>query len=205
VLAATGSCLTNKYSEGYPHKRYYQGQQYIDAIETLAIDRAKALFGADHANVQPYSGSPANLAVYFALLQPGDTMLSMSLPHGGHLTHGWKVTISGRYFNAVQYGVRREDGRIDMDDVVTPRPRASSPSSSWCGASAYPRTHRLRRVPLDRATRSGRCSLADIAHIAGLVAAGLHPSPVGVRRRRHVSTTHKTLRGPRGGMILCQA
>ena len=201
VLAATGSCLTNKYSEGYPHKRYYQGQQYIDAIETLAIDRAKALFGADHANVQPYSGSPANLAVYFALLQPGDTMLSMSLPHGGHLTHGWKVTISGRYFNAVQYGVRREDGRIDMDDVVR-LAREIKPKLIICGASAYPRIIDFAAFA-EIAREVKALLLADIAHIAGLVAGGAHPSPVPYADVVS-STTHKTLRGPRSGLILCR-
>lgn len=201
VLAATGSCLTNKYSEGYPHKRYYQGQQYIDAIESLAIERAKALFGADHANVQPYSGSPANLAVYFALLKPGDTLLSMSLPHGGHLTHGHNVTISGKYYNAVQYGVRREDGRIDMDEVAR-MAREHKPKLIVCGASAYPRIIDFEGFAAI-AREVGALLLADIAHIAGLVAGGAHPSPI-----PHAdvvsSTTHKTLRGPRSGLILCR-
>jgi glycine hydroxymethyltransferase len=200
VLEATGSCLTNKYSEGYAQKRYYQGQSYIDSIEELAIQRAKALFGVDHVNVQPYSGSPANLAVYFGLLEQGDTILSLSLPHGGHLTHGWKVTISGKYFNAFQYGVRREDGLIDMDEVAR-MAREHRPKLIICGASAYPRT-----IDFDRfgeiAREVGAYLLADIAHISGLVAGGAHPSPVG-----HAdvisTTTHKTLRGPRGGMLMC--
>ncbi len=201
VLHATGSCLTNKYSEGYAGRRYYQGQSEIDAVERLAIQRAKALFGAEHANVQPYSGSPANLAVYFGLLQQGDTLLSMSLPHGGHLTHGWKVTISGQHYNAVQYGVRREDGRIDFDQVAS-LAREHKPKLIVCGASAYPRTLDFARFA-EIAREVGALLLADIAHIAGLVAGGAHPSPV-----EHAdvvsTTTHKTLRGPRGGMILCR-
>ncbi len=202
VLEATGSCLTNKYSEGYPRRRYYQGQAHIDAVEILAIQRAKALFGADHANVQPYSGSPANLAVYFALLEQGDTILSMSLPHGGHLTHGWKVTISGQHYNAVQYGVRREDGHIDFDQVVS-LAREHKPKLVICGASAYPRTLDFARFA-EIASEVGAYLLADIAHIAGLVAGGAHPSPI-----EHAdvvsTTTHKTLRGPRGGMLMCKA
>ena len=201
VMQATGSCLTNKYSEGYPFKRYYQGQENVDVIETLAIDRAKALFGADHANVQPYSGSPANLAAYFALLEPGDTILSMSLPHGGHLTHGWKVTISGQYYNAVQYGVRREDGRIDIDQVAA-MAREHRPKLIICGASAYPRIIDFAAFA-EIARDVGALLLADIAHIAGLVAGGAHPSPV-----EHAdvvtTTTHKTLRGPRSGLIMCK-
>lgn len=201
VLEATGSCLTNKYSEGYPKRRYYQGQAHIDAVEILAIQRAKALFGADHANVQPYSGSPANLAVYFALLEQGDTILSMSLPHGGHLTHGWKVTISGQHYNAVQYGVRREDGRVDFDQVAS-MAREHRPKLIICGASAYARTLDFPRFA-EIAREVGAYLLADIAHIAGLVAGGAHPSPI-----EHAdvvsTTTHKTLRGPRGGMIMCR-
>lgn len=201
VLAATGSCLTNKYSEGYAGKRYYQGQAHVDAIEELAIERAKALFGADHANVQPYSGSPANLAVYFALLKPGDRILSMSLPHGGHLTHGWKVTISGKYFEAHQYGVREADGRIDIDQVAS-MARELRPKLIICGASAYPRIIDFAAFAAI-AEEVGAILLADIAHIAGLVAGGAHPSPM-----PHAdvvsTTTHKTLRGPRGGMILCR-
>lgn len=201
VLAATGTVLTNKYSEGYAGKRYYHGQTHIDAIERLAIDRAKALFGADHVNVQPYSGSPANLAVYFALLEPGDTILSMSLPHGGHLTHGWKVTISGKYYNAHQYGVREGDHRIDLDAVAR-MAREHRPKLIICGASAYPRIIDFAAFA-EIAAEVGALLLADIAHIAGLVAGGAHPSPV-----PHAdvvsTTTHKTLRGPRGGMILCR-
>jgi glycine hydroxymethyltransferase len=202
VMAATGSSLTNKYSEGYPGRRYYQGQGIIDQVENLAISRAKAVFGADHANVQPYSGSPANLAVYQALLNPGDTIVSMSLPHGGHLTHGWKVTISGRFFNAVQYGVRKEDHRIDFDEVAR-LAREHRPKLIICGASAYPRTIDFPRFA-EIAREVGAFLLADIAHIAGLVAGGAHPSPVPVADVVS-TTTHKTLRGPRGGMILCKA
>lgn len=202
VMAATGSCLTNKYSEGYAGRRYYQGQAYIDAVETLAIERAKALFGADHANVQPYSGSPANLAVYLAFLSPGDTLLGMGLPHGGHLTHGWSVTISGKFFSVAHYGVRREDHRIDMDEVAR-LARERRPRVIVCGASAYPRIIDFAAFA-EIAREVGAILLADIAHIAGLVAGGVHPSPV-----PHAdvvsTTTHKTLRGPRGGMLLCRA
>jgi glycine hydroxymethyltransferase len=202
VMAATGSCLTNKYSEGYPGKRYYQGQRYIDAVENLAIERAKALFGADHANVQPYSGSPANLAVYYAFLEPGDRILGMALPHGGHLTHGWNVTISGKFFNVAHYGVRRDDHRIDMDEVAR-LAREHKPKIIVCGASAYPR---ILDFPAFAAIARevGALLLADIAHIAGLVAGGAHPSPVPYADVVS-TTTHKTLRGPRGGMILCKA
>ncbi len=201
VLAASGSCLANKYSEGYPGKRYYQGQAHIDAIERLAINRAKALFGAEHANVQPYSGSPANLAVYFALLEPGDRILSMSLPHGGHLTHGWKVTISGKYFEAHQYGVRETDQRLDMDQVAA-MARELKPKLIICGASAYPRVIDFAAFAAI-AEEVGAYLLADIAHIAGLVAGGAHPSPV-PHADVVTTTTHKTLRGPRGGLILCR-
>jgi len=201
VLAATGSCLTNKYSEGYAGKRYYQGQDHIDAVERLAIDRAKALFGADHVNVQPYSGSPANLAVYLGLLNPGDTILSMSLPHGGHLTHGWKVTISGKHFNAVQYGVRKDDNYIDIDQVAE-MAREHRPKLIICGASAYPRIIDFPAFA-QIATEVGAYLLADIAHIAGLVAGGAHPSPVAFADVIS-TTTHKTLRGPRGGMLMCK-
>lgn len=201
VLEATGSVLTNKYSEGYPGKRYYQGQQYVDAIETLAIARAKALFEADHANVQPYSGSPANLAVYFAFLEPGDTVLGLGLDMGGHLTHGWGVSITGSYFRAVRYGVHPETGLLDYDQVRELALK-ERPKLIVCGTTAYPRV-------IDFAAFAGIARevdailLADIAHIAGLVAAGAHPSPV-----PHAdvvsSTTHKTLRGPRGGLLLCK-
>lgn len=201
VMAACGTSLTNKYSEGYAGRRYYQGQDQIDGVERLAISRAKALFGADHANVQPYSGSPANLAVYFALLQPGDTILSMSLPHGGHLTHGWKVTISGKVYNAVQYGVSRETGRIDFDQVAA-LAQEHQPKLIICGASAYPRIIDFARFA-EIAQSCGALLLADIAHIAGLVAGGAHPNPF-PHADVVTTTTHKTLRGPRGGMILCK-
>ena len=202
VLAATGSVLTNKYSEGYPTKRYYEGQQYIDRVEQLCIDRAKALFGADHANVQPYSGSPANLAIYFAFLRPGDTVMGMGLPAGGHLTHGWNVSITGSYFRAVQYGVRPDTHRIDLDEV---RELACKerPKLLFAGGTAIPRTIDFAAFA-EIAREVGAIFAADIAHIAGLVAAGAHPSPVPVADVVS-TTTHKTLRGPRGGMLLCTA
>ena len=201
VLAATGSVLTNKYSEGYPTKRYSEGQQNIDRIEQLCIDRAKGLFGADHANVQPYSGSPANLAVYLAFCKPGDTVMGLGLPAGGHLTHGWNVSISGMFFRAVQYGVRKDTHRIDLDEVralaLKERPRLM-----FAGGTAIPRTIDFAAYA-DIAREVGAIFVADIAHIAGLVAAGVHPSPV-----PHAdvvsSTTHKTLRGPRGGLLMCK-
>ena len=202
VLAATGSVLTNKYSEGYPGKRYYEGQQYIDKVEQLCIDRAKALFGADHANVQPYSGSPANLAVYFAFLKPGDTVMGMGLPAGGHLTHGWNVSISGSYFRAVQYGVRKDTQRIDLDEVRE-LARKEKPRLLFAGGTAIPRTIDFAAFG-EIAREVGAVFAADIAHIAGLVAAGAHPSPVPVADVVS-TTTHKTLRGPRGGMLLCKA
>jgi glycine hydroxymethyltransferase len=202
VMSATGSCLTNKYSEGYATKRYYQGQTFIDQVELLAINRAKALFGADHVNVQPYSGSPANLAVYFAMLQPGDTILSLSLPHGGHLTHGWKVTISGQYYKVVHYGVRPDNHRIDMDEVAK-LAREHQPKIIICGASAYPRIIDFPAFA-QIAQEVGAYLLADIAHISGLVAGKVHPSPVPYADIVS-TTTHKTLRGPRGGMIMCKA
>jgi glycine hydroxymethyltransferase len=201
VLAATGTVLTNKYSEGYPGKRYYEGQQYIDQIETLAIDRAKALFGADHANVQPYSGSPANLAVYLAFLEPGDTVLGLGLPAGGHLTHGWNVSITGKYFRAVQYGVRRDTHRIDLDEVRD-LARKERPKLLFAGGTAVPRTIDFAAYA-EIAREVGAIFVADIAHIAGLVAAGVHPSPVPVADVVS-TTTHKTLRGPRGGMLMCK-
>lgn len=201
VLEATGSVLTNKYSEGYAGKRYYEGQQVIDPLESLAVERARALFGADHANVQPYSGSPANLAVYFALLKPGDTVMGMALPHGGHLTHGWNVSITGAWFRSVQYGVNLETGWIDYDQVRD-LARRERPRLIIAGATAYPRVidfAAFRAI----ADEVGATFLADMAHIAGLVAGGAHPSPV---PHAHVvtTTTHKTLRGPRGAMILCR-
>jgi glycine hydroxymethyltransferase len=201
VAAASASCLANKYSEGYPGKRYYQGQVNIDAVEQLAIDRARALFGAEHANVQPYSGSPANLAVYFGLLQTGDRILSMSLPHGGHLTHGWNVTISGRLHDVKQYGVRADDHRIDYAEVRR-MALEHKPRMLICGASAYPRILDFAAFA-EIAREVGALLLADIAHIAGLVAGGAHPSPVPYADVV-TTTTHKTLRGPRGGMILCR-
>ncbi len=200
VMQACGSSLNNKYSEGYAGKRYYEGQQHIDSVETLAIERLKELFGADHANVQPYSGSPANLAVYFAFCQPGDPVLGMGLPSGGHLTHGWNVSISGKFFDAKQYGVRKDDHLIDFDEVAR-LAKEHQPKLLWCGATAYPRVIDFARFA-QIAEDVGAILVADIAHISGLVAAGVHPSPVG-----HAgvisSTTHKTFRGPRGGMILC--
>jgi len=201
VLAATGSVLTNKYSEGYPSKRYYEGQALIDAIESLCIERATTLFGADHANVQPYSGSPANLAVYLAFLQPGDTVMGMGLAAGGHLTHGHHVSITGKYFRAVHYGVRKDTGRIDMDEVRE-LARKERPKLLFAGGTAVPRIIDFEAFATI-AREVGAVFVADIAHISGLVAAGVHPSPV-----PHAdvvsSTTHKTLRGPRGGMILCK-
>jgi glycine hydroxymethyltransferase len=202
VLAATGSVLTNKYSEGYPGKRYYEGQQHIDRIEQLCIDRAKALFGAEHANVQPYSGSPANLAVYFAFLRPGDTVMGMGLPAGGHLTHGWGVSITGSYFRAVQYGVRRDTHRIDLDEVRE-LARKERPKLLFAGGTAIPRTIDFAAFA-EIAREVGATFVADIAHISGLVAAGAHPSPVPVADVVS-TTTHKTLRGPRGGMLLATA
>ncbi|SDK53001.1 glycine hydroxymethyltransferase [Lentzea albidocapillata subsp. violacea] len=202
VLEATGSVLTNKYSEGYPGKRYYEGQQVIDQVELLAQDRAKALFGVDHANVQPYSGSPANLAVYLAFLQPGDTVMGMSLPMGGHLTHGWSVSATGRWFRSAQYEVRKDTGRVDMDEVRA-LALAERPKVIFCGGTAIPRTIDFPAFA-DIAREVDALLVADIAHIAGLVAGGAHPSPVG-HAPVITTTTHKTLRGPRGAMILTDA
>jgi glycine hydroxymethyltransferase len=201
VLQATGSVLTNKYSEGYAGKRYYEGQEFIDEIERLAIERAKALFGADHANVQPYSGSPANMAVYFAFCQPGDTVMGMSLPHGGHLTHGWKVSITGSYYRAVQYTVDKQTALIDYDNVRD-MALAEKPKLIFAGATAYPRILDFEKFGAI-AREAGAVFVADIAHISGLVAAGVHPSPV-PHADVVTSTTHKMLRGPRGAMILCK-
>ncbi|WP_318197083.1 serine hydroxymethyltransferase [Streptomyces sp. MCL20-2] len=202
VLEASGTVLQNKYSEGYPGKRYYEGQQVIDQVETLAIRRARALFGMDHANVQPYSGSPANLAAYLAFLQPGDTVLGMSLPMGGHLTHGWDVSATGRWFRGVRYGVRRDTGRIDLDEVRD-LALAERPGLIFCGGTAVPRTIDFAGFA-EIARETGAVLVADIAHIAGLIAGGAHPSPAG-----HAdvvsTTTHKTLRGPRGAMLLSTA
>jgi glycine hydroxymethyltransferase len=201
VLAAQGSVLTNKYAEGYPGHRYYGGCEFVDIVETLAIERAKSLFGADHANVQPHSGAQANTAVYFAFLQPGDTILGMNLAHGGHLTHGSPVNISGKYFKIVPYGVDEVSNRIDYDEV---RKLAlqHKPKMIVAGASAYPRIIDFARMG-EIAREAGAMLMVDMAHIAGLVAAGLHPSPVG-HADIVTTTTHKTLRGPRGGMILCR-
>jgi glycine hydroxymethyltransferase len=200
VLEATGSVLTNKYSEGYPGKRYYEGQQFIDPVEDLARTRARSLFGVDHANVQPYSGSPANLAVYLALAQPGDTIMGMSLPMGGHLTHGWSVSATGAWFRAVQYDVRRSDGLIDFDEVRDLALR-ERPKLIFCGGTAIPRTIDFPTFA-EIAREAGAVLVADIAHIAGLIAGGAHPSPVG-HAEVITTTTHKTLRGPRGAMVLC--
>ncbi len=202
VLEATGTVLTNKYSEGYAGKRYYEGQQLIDQVETLAIERAKAVFGADHANVQPYSGSPANLAVYLAFAKPGDTVLGMALPDGGHLTHGWSVSATGKWFTPVRYGVRKETGRVDLDQV---RELALQhrPKLIFAGGTAIPRTIDFPAFA-EIAREVDAVLVADIAHIAGLVAGGAHPSPVG-HAQVITTTTHKTLRGPRGAMILSDA
>ena len=202
VLEAAGTVLTNKYSEGYPGKRYYEGQQFIDPIERLAQQRAQDLFGVDHANVQPYSGSPANLAVYFAFCQPGDTVMGMGLPAGGHLTHGAAPTISGRWLRSVQYGVRRDTGRVDLDEVRD-LARKERPKVIFCGGTAIPRTVDFPAFAAI-AAEAGAILVADIAHIAGLVAGGAHPSPVGYAQVIS-TTTHKTLRGPRGAMIMSTA
>ena len=201
VLEAQGSVLTNKYAEGYPGKRYYGGCHYVDKVETLAIERAKELFGADHVNVQPHSGSQANMAVYFSVLKPGDTILGMNLSHGGHLTHGSPVNFSGRFFNVVPYGVTKETQTIDYEEVDR-LARDHRPKMIVVGASAYPRIidfSAFRAI----ADNVGAVVMVDMAHIAGLVAAGIHPSPV-PHAEFVTTTTHKTLRGPRGGMILCR-
>jgi glycine hydroxymethyltransferase len=201
VLEAQGSILTNKYAEGYPGRRYYGGCEFVDVVEQLAIDRAKALFGAEHANVQPHSGSQANMAVYFAQLTPGDTILAMDLTHGGHLTHGSPVNFSGKFFRVVPYGVRREDERIDVD-AMRELARQHRPKMIVVGYSAYPRT--IDFAPFRAAADEvGAQIMVDIAHFAGLVAAGIHPSPVPLAEFV-TTTTHKTLRGPRGGLILCK-
>ena len=201
VLLAAGTVLTNKYAEGYPAHRYYGGCQYVDEVEEIARQRACKLFGADHANVQPHSGASANLAVFFALLQPGDTVLSMSLAHGGHLSHGSPVNISGKYFNIVPYGVCDADGRIDYDEVER-KAVECKPKLILAGASAYPREIDFKRFS-EIAKKVGAYLMVDMAHIAGLVAAGLHQNPVPYADVV-TTTTHKTLRGPRGGMILCK-
>jgi glycine hydroxymethyltransferase len=202
VLEASSSVFTNKYSEGYPGKRYYEGQEFVDPLEQLAIDRAKALFGAAHANVQPYSGSPANLAVYLAFLKPGDKVMGLALPMGGHLTHGWNVSITGKFFNSVQYGVRKDTGRIDYDEVRD-LAKKERPQLLWAGGTAYSRLWDFETMA-SIARDVGARFCADIAHIAGLIAGGAHPSPV-PHADVVTTTTHKTLRGPRGGMILSRA
>lgn len=201
VMEAQGSTATNKYAEGYPGKRYYGGCEFVDIVESLAIERAKALFGAGHANVQPHSGTQANTAVYFAMLSPGDTVLGMNLSHGGHLTHGHPINLSGKYFNFVPYGVTKETETIDYD-ALSVLAREHKPKMIVAGASAYPRIIdflKIRQI----ADEVGALVLVDMAHIAGLVATGLHPSPVPYAEFV-TTTTHKTLRGPRGGLILCQ-
>ncbi len=201
VMQATGSCLTNKYSEGYAKKRYYEGQQVIDQVEELACGRLRELFGAEHVNVQPYSGSPANLAVYLAFCNAGDTVMGLGLASGGHLTHGHSVSITGKYFKSIPYGVRRTDCRIDMDEVRA-LAKEHRPKLLWAGTTAYPRTldfAAFRSI----ADEVGAIFAADIAHIAGLVCAGVHPSPMAFADVV-TSTTHKTFRGPRGGMIFCK-
>ena len=201
VLQAMGSHLTNKYAEGYPGARYYGGCKYVDEIENLAIERAKALFGAEHANVQPHSGSQANIAVYLALLKPGDTILGMDLSHGGHLTHGSKASISGKYFNAVFYGVDRETETIDYEALLQ-KAEEVKPKLIIAGASAYPRFIDFKKMR-EVADLTGAYLMVDMAHIAGLVAAGVHPSPIPYADVV-TTTTHKTLRGPRGALILCK-
>jgi glycine hydroxymethyltransferase len=201
ILEAAGSVFTNKYAEGYPGKRYYGGCQYADVVESIAIARAKALFGAEHANVQPHSGAQANMAVYFTLLKPGDTVLGMNLSHGGHLTHGHPLNFSGKLYTIVPYGVSRETERIDYDELAR-LAEQHKPKMIMVGASAYPRVidfARFREV----GTRVGATVVTDMAHIAGLVAAGVHPSPV-LHSDFVTSTTHKTLRGPRAGFVLCR-
>ncbi len=202
VLEASGSVLTNKYSEGYPGRRYYEGQACVDPLEALARRRACALFGADHANVQPYSGSPANLAVYAACAQPSETVMGMALDAGGHLTHGHGVSVTGRWFRAVRYGVRADTGRIDLDDVRALALR-ERPKLIWCGGTAIPRIVDFAGFG-EIAHEVGAVLAADVAHVAGLIAGGVHPSPF-PHADVVTTTTHKTLRGPRGAMILCQS
>jgi glycine hydroxymethyltransferase len=201
VFEATASVLANKYSEGYPGRRYYEGQRYVDQIEMIAIERAKNLFGAEHANVQPYSGTPANLAVYFALLQPNEALMGLALPHGGHLSHGWPVTATGTLWRPIHYTVDRESHRIDYD-AVRQLARKEHPKIIVTGATAYPRQFDFKTFA-EIAKEVGAYLLADISHIAGLIVAGVHPDPVPYADVV-VTTTHKTLRGPRGAMILCR-
>src|SRR5262245_56691747 len=201
VMAAQGSCLTNKYAEGYPGKRYYGGCEFVDVAERLAIDRVKQLFGAAHANVQPHSGAQANMAVLLAALQPGDTIMGLDLAHGGHLTHGMRLNFSGKYFKVVSYGVRRDDHRIDFDDMAA-KAREHRPKLVIAGASAYPRLFDFAKFA-EICKEVGALLMVDMAHIAGLVAAKLHPDPV-PHAEFITSTSHKTLRGPRAGFILCK-
>jgi glycine hydroxymethyltransferase len=202
VMEATGSVLANKYSEGYPGKRYYEGQRYVDQIETLAQDRAKALFGVDHANVQPYSGSPANLAVYYALLEPGDKIMGLSLPHGGHLTHGWTASATSKFWTSVRYEVDGTTHLIDYDRVRA-MALAERPKIIVAGATAYPRQYDFAKFG-EIAREAGAYFLADISHISGLIVAGAHPDAA-PHADAIMTTTHKTLRGPRGAMIMCKA
>jgi glycine hydroxymethyltransferase len=201
VLEATGSVMTNKYAEGYPGKRYYGGCEFVDVVERLAIERAKELFGAQHVNVQPHSGTSANTAVYFAVLKPGDKLMGMDLSSGGHLTHGHRLSYSGRDFQVISYGVDRATERIDYDEVLR-LALAERPKLIICGASAYSRVIDFARFR-EIADQAGALLMADIAHIAGLVAAGIHPSPIG-HCHFVTTTTHKTLRGPRAGMVMCE-
>jgi glycine hydroxymethyltransferase len=201
VLEATGSVFTNKYAEGYPGRRYYGGCEYVDIVENLAIERAKKLFGAEHVNVQPHSGSQANMAVYLTVLKPGDTILGMNLAHGGHLTHGHPLNFSGRYYNIVPYGVDKETEVIDYEELAR-LAREHKPKLIVVGASAYPRTIEFERIS-KVARETGAMMMVDIAHIAGLVATGEHPSPV-PHAEFVTSTTHKTLRGPRSGVVMCR-
>jgi len=202
VMEAQGSVMTNKYAEGYPGKRYYGGCEFVDVAETLAIGRAKELFGAEHANVQPHSGAQANMSVYLTLLQPGDTVLGMNLAHGGHLTHGHPLNFSGKLYTIVPYGVREDDERLDYDELARLADE-HKPKMIMVGASAYPREIDFARIS-EVARRVGAPMVVDMAHIAGLVAAGIHPSPV-PHADFVTTTTHKTLRGPRGGLVLCQS
>ncbi len=201
VMAAQGSCLTNKYAEGYPGKRYYGGCEFVDVVERLAIDRVLKLFGGEHANVQPHSGAQANMAVFLAALQPGDTILGLDLAHGGHLTHGMRLNFSGKYFNVVSYGVRKDDHRIDFDDLAR-KAREHRPKLVIAGASAYPRFFDFAKFA-DIAREVDAILMVDMAHVAGLVAAKLHPDPV-PHADFVTSTTHKTLRGPRAGFVICK-
>jgi glycine hydroxymethyltransferase len=202
VLEALGSVFTNKYSEGYAGRRYYEGQQVVDQLEPLAVERAKRLFRVEHANVQPYSGSPANLAVYLAFCEPGDTVMGMALPMGGHLTHGWGVSVTGKWFRAIQYGVRQDTGRVDLDEVRE-LARRERPKLIFCGGTAIPRTIDFAGFA-EIARAVDAVLVADIAHIAGLIVGGAHPSPVGFAEVLS-TTTHKTLRGPRGAMLMSTA